>query len=604
MALLSNIYPKRNNQTAQRFGLLAADAGAEFADAAGPDFVAWPYVDTLYDYIQFLGGDVDNPEDRPIATLPKDKWGTQVAIIGAGAAGLMAAYQLLKIGAQPVIFEASGRIGGRAYSHPFTDADGQPSKTAFAELGSMRFPPSGKTFFYYAKGLFKLMEKSIVFPDPGKVPTVLYYQNKANTWNPGGQPEGFEEIAADWSRFIGGLVEPLYAAWRKGDLDTVRAIWQRYISKYKDMSFYAAVREGIPSWSDDAVSRFGALGIGSGGFGPLYEVGFVELLRIVVNMWEDNQELLSQGVSRLMDCLYTHQVTLPDGSKKSLEDLKTLRLESLVKSIEYDTQKERPIVQYVDSSTGKTQKMDFAAVIVATTSRSMEMLSLTLPTRSGVELLTQPVKRALRNVHLMSSSKMFIRTETKFWLDEHGAPRADIPQNIQTDELPRGVYVLDYPQTANGVVLISYTWGDDSVKLTALAPQERFEVLKQAIAKASPRFAEYLVPMMRPGKDGNPEPDILNIDWDEEENYFGAFKLQYPGQEPDAHAAYYQYLSVLDPQTDRGVYLAGDSVSWSGGWTEGAFQTGINAACAAAKRIGASLDANSPLSQNPAQYNY
>lgn len=190
----------------------------------------------------------------------------------------------------------------------------------------------------------------------------------------------------------------------------------------------------------------------------------------------------------------------------------------------------------------------------------------------------------------MNSSKMFIRTATKFW-------KADptIPQNIQMDELPRGVYALDYPQTENGVILISYTWGEDSSKLLGLAKEERFALFKRAIAQVSPEFAAHLVPV---------NGEILNIDWQATDYHHGAFKLQYPGQEQNSHDLYYQFLSVLNQATDRGVYLAGDSVSWSGGWIEGALQTGLNTACAAAKRIGACLKSASPLSQNPNLYNY
>jgi tryptophan 2-monooxygenase len=185
---------------------------------------------------------------------------------------------------------------------------------------------------------------------------------------------------------------------------------------------------------------------------------------------------------------------------------------------------------------------------------------------------------------------MFIRTATKFWKSD-----PTIPQNIQMDELPRGVYALDYPQTENGVILISYTWGDDSCKLQGLSKKERFAQFKQAIAQVSPEFAAHLVPV---------NGEILNIDWQATDYCHGAFKLQYPGQEQNAHDLYYQYLSVLDPATDRGVYLAGDSVSWSGGWIEGAMQTGINAACAAAKRIGARLKGGSPLTQDANRYIY
>jgi tryptophan 2-monooxygenase len=98
--------------------------------------------------------------------------------------------------------------------------------------------------------------------------------------------------------------------------------------------------------------------------------------------------------------------------------------------------------------------------------------------------------------------------------------------------------------------------------------------------------------------------EILTVDRDREPFYHGAFNLQYPGQEADLQAAYFQFLSVLDRDLDTGVYLAGDSVSWSGVWVEGALHTGINAACAAAKRLGGVLSPDSPLSQNPALDDY
>src|SRR6266480_3849123 len=91
---------------------------------------ACPPIDIMYDNVHFLRGERESPHDTPIATLPKPLWETPVAIVGAGAAGLVAAYELLKIGASPVIFEANPqRIGGRAYSLPFTDSEGKPSAT-------------------------------------------------------------------------------------------------------------------------------------------------------------------------------------------------------------------------------------------------------------------------------------------------------------------------------------------------------------------------------------------------------------------------------------------------------------------------------------------
>jgi len=159
------------------------------------------------------------------------------------------------------------------------------------------------------------------------------------------------------------------------------------------------------------------------------------------------------------------------------------------------------------------------------------------------------------------------------------------------------VYCLDYPHTKQGVVIISYTWGDDSSKITCIPPVARFELFKEILTRIHPAFGKQLVP-------ANGDADILNVDWENTAHYYGAFKLQLPGQERLVHAAYYQFLSALDSSADKGVYFAGDSVSWSGGWVEGALQTGINAACAAAAHIGATVRANSPLTQNPNLYRY
>src|SRR5689334_19742941 len=93
-------------------------------------FVPWPYIDDLYDYTQILSA------ERPIGVLSPDQRGAEVAIIGAGVAGMVAAYELLRLGLRPVVFEATDRVGGRGWSRPFTDDTAAP----FAELGAMRFP--------------------------------------------------------------------------------------------------------------------------------------------------------------------------------------------------------------------------------------------------------------------------------------------------------------------------------------------------------------------------------------------------------------------------------------------------------------------------------
>ncbi len=47
-----------------------------------------------------------------LGAVPEHMHGTKIAVIGAGLSGLVAAYELMKMGLKPVIYESS-RIGGR-----------------------------------------------------------------------------------------------------------------------------------------------------------------------------------------------------------------------------------------------------------------------------------------------------------------------------------------------------------------------------------------------------------------------------------------------------------------------------------------------------------
>src|SRR5690606_6064072 len=78
-----------------------------------------------------------------IDDLNGDNKGKQVAIIGAGMAGLTAAHELARLGHQVTIFEASHRVGGRAWT-------ARHDTGSYHELGAMRFPKDHDHTRYYA----------------------------------------------------------------------------------------------------------------------------------------------------------------------------------------------------------------------------------------------------------------------------------------------------------------------------------------------------------------------------------------------------------------------------------------------------------------------
>lgn len=114
----------------------------------GPDF---PYA-----YDDFLA------HPAGIGQIPATEHGAEVAVIGGGLSGIVAAYELMKMGLRPVVYEAD-RIGGRLRTVGFEGCD--PALTA--EMGAMRFPPSSTALQHYID-LVGLETKP--FPNPSRRP--------------------------------------------------------------------------------------------------------------------------------------------------------------------------------------------------------------------------------------------------------------------------------------------------------------------------------------------------------------------------------------------------------------------------------------------------
>ena len=108
----------------------AAGEGQRPVTIFGPDF-PFPFDD----WIEHPAG---------LGSIPAEQHGAGVAIVGAGISGLIAAYELMRLGLRPVVYEAS-QLGGRLRSQQF---EGAPTGV-IAELGGMRFPVSSTAFYHY-----------------------------------------------------------------------------------------------------------------------------------------------------------------------------------------------------------------------------------------------------------------------------------------------------------------------------------------------------------------------------------------------------------------------------------------------------------------------
>ncbi len=546
----------------------------------GADDVVQAYVDTPgFVYSQWL----DRSGDKIGST------GARVGIVGDGPAGCCAAYELAKAGADVTLVTISNdHNGGRTYSDFFLEKDGKKSKD-IAELGAMRFPPSEETLFHY---FYKFGIKTTSgFPDPGKQPTWVSYQHTGQLWSDETTPpKGFENVhngfvslvtngihSRDGAREFPSSIEMSNllkkSASDQNSYKQIIAIWQKYLDYFGADSWYSGLRKIFAPngelatrekiiWTEDDFTRFGTLGIGSGGFGPLYNIGFLYIYRLLVNQLETNQLFVPSGISSLAD-------NLLEGFQKSGG--------KLVRNTRVLSVKKENGKWTIFSVGGDFGGLDY--VIVATSNRSMEIsidgVSVYQPDHSKAATSLDTAE-AINRTHMVPSSKFFIRTK-KFW--EGGK----YPRNILSDTRVPQVYTLDYGDpSGSGVVLGQYTWEDASIKTLAITdPEEYLNTLLipaiNEIMEGTPYedYSSQLVPFT-----GDVKRDLRLINWETEPYYYGGFTLARPGQDSYIDQMFHDFSKSSDKNTDTHLYIAGDSCSWSGGWIEGALHTGLNAAAA------------------------
>src|ERR1700748_348151 len=114
----------------------------------------------------------------------------KIAIVGAGLAGLTAAYQLNKAGYAPRIYEASNRLGGRCYSARDTFADGQ-----VAEHGGEFFDAGHTEIIALAKELGLTLDDVLAATPKDTHPIYLS----------AGKPYTLAQATTDWPPLYPGL---------------------------------------------------------------------------------------------------------------------------------------------------------------------------------------------------------------------------------------------------------------------------------------------------------------------------------------------------------------------------------------------------------------
>jgi tryptophan 2-monooxygenase len=504
-----------------------------------------------------------------LGTVPDH--GAEVAVVGAGLAGLVAAYELMRLGLRPVVYEAD-RIGGRMRSTPFPGAPG-----SVADLGAMRFPLSGRTFMHYVDLLELATEP---FPNPlapGTPSTVIeldgtsYYAE-----DPSDLPEFFHEVARAWAAALesGAHFTPIQDAIRQRDAPTIKRLWNDLVPRLDEVSFYGfvAASKAFPTFKHR--EAFGQVGFGTGGWDTDFPNSILEILRVVMTAADDHQRRILGGAQQVPSGLWRQPVFgvphWPDGTS----------LESLHHGAP------RPGVARIgrgsDGRLWLTDKWE--------TERGFDAVVLTcqswlLGTRIETDesLFDRDMWMAMERSHYALSSKTFVLVDRPFWRDRDPVTGRYPLSMTLTDRLPRGTYLFDDGPDRPAVICLSYTWNDDAQKWLSQPPDERVKLLLRSLKQIYPDvdIAAHLL--------GEP----ITVSWEQEPNFMGAFRGSLPGHYRYQQKMFAHFAATLPPE-QQGIFLAGDDISFTPGWTEGATTTALNAVWAVQRHFGGASAPGNP----------
>ena len=162
-----------------------------------------------------LGFAAESPYRGPIE-LYGDPNGASVVVLGAGLAGMTAAYELRRTGYQVKILEYNNRPGGRNWTirggDAYTELGGATQACAFDE--GLYFNPGPWRIPYHHHALLDYCRRFGVALEPFVQLNHNAYLHSATAF--GGKPQRIREVKAD---FDGGVSELLAKAVRKGALD-------------------------------------------------------------------------------------------------------------------------------------------------------------------------------------------------------------------------------------------------------------------------------------------------------------------------------------------------------------------------------------------------
>ena len=168
---------------------------------------------------------------------------------------------------------------------------------------------------------------------------------------------------------------------------------------------------------------------------------------------------------------------------------------------------------------------------------------------------SRPKQKAIRELNYNASTKILLQVQHRFWEEQDGI----IGGTTVTDLPIRRICYPSFsdPNDERGVMLASYTWGQDALRWGGLDSREMIEQALEDVAQIHPSIVTEF------------EVGATHA-WYNDPYARGAFALFEPGQQTRLQA------DIIAPEGR--IHFAGEHTSLYHAWIQGALESGIRAA--------------------------
>ncbi len=467
--------------------------------------------------------------------------GASVIVLGAGLAGMLAAFELRKAGYKVRILEYQARAGGRNWSlyggDTYTELGGATQKVGFApgnylNPGPWRIPHHHRTLLHYCKQFGVALEPFIQFNHNAFV-------HHADAF--GGRPVHFREAAAD---FEGGVAELL------GKAIDQKALDQEIKAEDKEM-----LLEALRGWGMLDQDMKYARNLRSAEHRG-YERppgGGVNGAPIPSNIFDFHDVLASQ-VWKNMAFFMNHemQTTMfqPVGGMGMIGKAFARQVEPLI------THNAKVTKIFQDRSGVKVTYKDTSTGAVSDAHADFCVCTIPLGVLNQIDKNLSPkLQAAIQAVPYSNSVKIGLEMRRRFWEEDYSiyGGHSFTSQDISLISYPNNHLFGDGP----AVLLGAFASGLGGYRLAGMTPEQRIET---ALAQGS---------IFHPDSYRKEFMNGASVAWNRVPWTLGCCARW----NEDTRKEHYQTLVAVD---DR-VVLAGEHASYVGCWMEGALLSSIDA---------------------------